>query len=114
MSETREVYDAVMQPGAELDALVARVMGLDYVDLWECRFSGDGRAALEAWAWLEENHPWQPRGVALQRSRGKPAVYLTHYDDITLTTGETYAHAIALAVVEAGKALGVIDAPPET
>lgn len=110
MTETREAYNVAMQPGRELDALVAKVMGQHYVDLWECRYSVDGRAAMQAWAWLEENHPWKIDGasVALMYYDSPSVCLVGNYAEL-LVAGIDYPHAIALAVVEAGKVLGVIE-----
>lgn len=116
-----------MKPGRELDKLVAEAMG--YTSLKQGRLPGelyghhparsssedelryvphystDGKAAWEAWEWLEQNHPIIKNGkhsIALGRLRGKEALVYTEYggevDDI-IATGETYPHAICLAVL---------------
>lgn len=104
MSETREGYNATLQPGPELDILVARAMG----KLNVLSYSTDSRFAMQAWEWLEENNPWKPDYLALMRF-SKPCVCQVYYEINELTTGQTYPHAIALAVVEAGKVMGVIE-----
>lgn len=159
-----------MQPGTELDALVARVMGWRWLACkpmdssagplvrfiaspninyraqiatgnevrasdWDKtlpHFSADPAAAMEAWAWLEEHNPWEHNreGKAdLMLGRygddSKPAVFIMaerweYYPEAynggysgklpnMAISGTTYPHAIALAIVEAGKALGVIE-----
>lgn len=130
----------MMQPGRELDALVARVMGQSVT--FPESYSEEDEPAMQAWAWLEENHPWTQQGNAWPWQQGikaaillgrdysgqednpRPSVLVMQRadwwcfpdDEIEEGTkegrcffipGTTYPHAIALAVVEAGKALGV-------
>lgn len=72
-------------------------------------YSTDPAAAMEAWEWLENNNPWKPSVLALMRSEGNPAVVRIDYEPMNeIAFGVSYPHAIALAVVEAGKVLGVI------
>lgn len=131
------------QPGRLLDAQVAQIMGRlsdkvlaelkqrgigapeerdmygRYVGSspWEnvSRYSTDPAAAMEAWAWLEENNPWKrPDTIAFALTRddnGSPSVlHIYGYDEYsTIAIGSTYPHAISLAVCEAGKLLGVVD-----
>lgn len=169
MSEVREVYNVTLQPGRLLDAQVAQVMGRlsdkvlaelkqrgvgvpDEKDMdgryigsspWEnvLRYSTDPAAAMEAWAWLEENHPWVEQGNDWPWQQGIKAAILLGKDYIGqednprpsvlvmqraewwsfpdneieegtkegycfYIPGDTYPHAIALAVAEAGKIIG--------
>lgn len=142
MSETRAAYNVALQPGRELDALVARVMGrlsdqglaelkqrgagvpeqidewgryiLDYSP-WEnvLRYSTDPAHAMEAWAWLEENNPWDGGLVLYRSSDGEPTVSKQFFNEgkyyNVFIQGTTYPHAISLAIIAAGKVLGVID-----
>jgi hypothetical protein len=117
VSEPRAAHNTTMQPGRELDALVARVIGWNGVS-WTGEspaYSTDPAAAMQAWAWLEENNPWKrPDTIAFALTRdddGRPSVlHIYGYDEYeTITTGNDYPHVIALAVVKAGKALGVIE-----
>lgn len=123
MSETRAAYKVTMQPEDELDALCAVVMGLITGPIVEivggkginakgdsillpC-VSTDDAFAMQAWAWLEENHPWKKDGdtLALMRYDDKPSVCrLMGYDLFeTVAVGDTYPHAISLAILEVGK-----------
>lgn len=118
MSETREAYSTEMQPGRELDAAVARVILGEEYDEWSMLldYSTAPAAALLAWAWLEEHHPWTDAWGEIRLFLGRdyykrPAVF-TLFDyrlDKCIAVGTTYPHAVALAVVEAGKALEVIE-----
>lgn len=134
-----------MQPGRELDRLVAEVMGYSNIHWTDTEyglhpfgtepgggqggvmlpfFSEDNKAAMEAWAWLEENHPWKYSGadkatILLGRNiPGKPSVLIMcDYWDGGIPTeayyselgnfhipGNTYPHAISLAVKAAKEA----------
>jgi len=145
-----------MQPGRELDKLVAGAMGQtdfihpsfewaeetledgdgwgDFVcprcgaskgDTGPCvkHYSTSWEDAGQAWEWLEENHPWGLDAELLLSRWGQamaPAVRVarTHLEDgaivengkyflcreqIVAIPGDTYPHAIALAVIEATK-----------
>lgn len=114
MSETRESYNATMLPGPELDILVALAMG----KLNVLSYSTDSRFAMQAWEWLQNNHPWSEEGVFLGRETNawediikQPAVFrYVGYEELgTVCVGQTDCHAIALAVVEAGRVMGVIE-----
>lgn len=136
MSETREAYNVTLQPSRELDALVARVMGWTNIHWTDTEyglhpfgkepgsnngggvmlpfFSADGKAAMDAWAWLEENKPESWERLVLGRDdNSRPAVveiaggsqFEGHFIE-PIAAGKTYPHAIALAVVEAGKVIG--------
>lgn len=128
-----------MKPGREFDKVVAEAMG--YADLRRGRLAGelyghhptrskskdelryvphystDTAASMEAFGWLEENHPWlyldrwggQKADLLLGRKDGKPAVYVmrSYWDSSNMDggvnlaiTGETYPHAICLAILE--------------
>lgn len=66
--------------------------------------SSDIAAAWIAWEWLEESSPWVR--VSLQRDDdNRPTVYRHVFGDsrIRVATGESYPHAIALAVLVALK-----------
>lgn len=109
-------------PGRDLDKLAAEVMG--YADFWQDRrtglwygyhpdhtnleddripipqFSTDGYAAWEAWEWLEKNTLHY--SLCLTRAwNDEPAVFIMNGGvvDTLLAKGESYPHAIALAVV---------------
>lgn len=64
--------------------------------------------AMEAWAWLEENNPWDG-GLALYRAsyNNLPTVVKAYFREgknyDVFIQGETYPHAISLAVIEAAK-----------
>lgn len=129
MSETREVYNVAMQPGRELDELVARVMGwtdlrkahgyplMGYppgeakmgIDAELCvvpRYSTHDSDAIQALEWLKENNPWENYGpMVLHRLKLPTFVFWTSDGN----TRAYYPLYIALAVVEAGKVLGVIE-----
>jgi len=97
-------YQTEMPPGPELDAAVARVMGVPPGKA----YSTDEAAALEAWEWLEKSNPladvYLMRGRAyvsmggesidrdyfINGRKGRQGFYVQ---------GETYPHTIALAVV---------------
>ena len=78
-------------------------------------FSVDMNAAMDAWEWLEQNNPWKERDedyLILFKWKGRSTVgrifYAPSTDDYhlhttPLVTGESYPHAISLAVVEASK-----------
>lgn len=117
-----------MKPGRELDYAVARAMGYwtpegesedHFVDdednlLFICpHYSTDIAAAWQAWEWLEKNSGCG--SVALFQDAGGPTVGVMRlYRDKRTGeifdiaqkkwTGETYPHAICLAVLEASKA----------
>lgn len=89
---------------------------------WEnvLRYSTDLAAAMEAWEWLEEHNPWGGADADLFLGRytnawdniiRQPAVirYIDYEELGPVAIGTTYPHAISLAVVEAGRALGVIE-----
>lgn len=167
MSETRATYNVTpepMQPGRELDALAAKVMGHTIEWRWcvrdpECYgqnhsgfnevesiydgadeaygklqrlpcivtifnngdkyyqvcfpYSTDAAAAMEAWAWLEANNPWESEeGLFLGRYTDawkdiikQPAVmrYVGYEEIGPVAVGTTYPHAISLAILEAAK-----------
>jgi len=114
-----------MKSGKELDELVAKALG------WRSEMYGspqtlengyrawywgdfnpstDIKAAWIAWEWLEKNHPWGPRVfLSLCRSREHPTVRLSQrgeWEEIVAyreVIGESYPHAICLAVVLATK-----------
>ena len=112
--------DEELKPGRELDRLVAEAMGRravavegDYVLATEPGkpydelpyYSVDTREAIRAFEWLKKNNPW---GVPIEFERlaGIPTVIIymdRNYPEIKKIEGETYAHAIAKAVVEAKK-----------
>lgn len=123
MSETREAYNVTLQPGRELDIQVMRVMHrvnvanhlrlAVYSKVIDSGgdappFSTNLTVAMGAWAWLEDNHPWKGDTLALMRYDNKPSVCrLMDYDMIdTVATGDTYPHAIALAILEISKTTG--------
>lgn len=79
-------------------------------------------AAWPVWEWLEKNHPWlylekdQKANITLGRFEGKPSVIIWRWDGVkeysegdqtysAAICGETYPHAICLAVLEANKAI---------
>jgi hypothetical protein len=144
-----------MQPGRELNKLVAEAMGQtdfnhpsfewceetfedgDGYDGFFCprcgaaqgdtgpcvkNYSMDWRVAGQAWEWLEKNHPWKwdvlssvRAMIRLQRCDDKPSVMVECTEDDYnwyafdkaqgkvnfYFPGESYPHAIALAVVGA-------------
>lgn len=126
-----------MKPGRELDRLVAEVMGYYnfnqplgpgtqyFADKegWgatiKCvpAFSTIMNAAMEAWEWLEQNHPQGGTLILGKASEydelgyprnGRPGVCRVTSgwpcNNIEpVATGETYPHAICLAVLEASK-----------
>lgn len=98
--------EMTMQPGQELDALVARVIGWISWTGETPAYSTDPAAAMEAWGWLEENMP-ESWGVPLALTRdyysNAPSVVFRRKGVDMVISGETYSHAIALAVVKAGK-----------
>lgn len=112
-----EGYSVTMQPSLELNQLVAKMIGWTGEPL--PRFSIDPAAAMEAWAWLEENNPWSEATLMLGRDKdtGNPAVIRWDVDDgywhnwqpEVIATGTTYPHAIALAILEVGRHLGMIE-----
>lgn len=73
------------------------------------RFSIDIANAWVAWEWLEKNHPSVKSGkrsIALGRLGGEqPLVYTEHGGEVdnVIARGESYAHAICLAILEAVK-----------
>lgn len=115
-----------IEPGRELDSLVAKVMGWTNIaeygydardryyqgpaglppnhstefTLAIPKYSTDPAAAFDAWEWLDKNYPGLMLG---RREDGKPSVCGVQYDVETFTIGETYTHAIALAVVRVGE-----------
>jgi hypothetical protein len=111
----------IMEPERELDKLVAKIIAQR--GRIALPYSTDMGAAWKAWEWLEQNHPWQPSapmlGKALQFDETgyqniHPSVLLGgtwwegEFEQLKLKVvarGETYPHAIALAVVEVGKCL---------
>lgn len=113
MSETREAYNVTLQPGPELDALVAKVMGWTISELDGAFMpSTNSTAAMLAWEWLGKNHPWSEDTVFLGLETNawegiyeQPAVfrYIDYGELGPICVGQTYPHAISLAVVEAGK-----------
>jgi hypothetical protein len=120
-----------MRPGRELDKLVFEAMG-GKVDTTKRSIGGnptwidkngfqyyegeyspstDIDQAMDLWEWLEKESPWGQ--IALGRSKGQPCV-LQLLPPVTknfphswgieeVATGETYPHAICLAVLEAKK-----------
>lgn len=113
-----------MKPGLELDKSTAQAMGWTQLKANERSgvvywyglrpggteagvipgYSIDGVAAWKAWEWLEKNNPWLR--VSLQRdNEGNPTVYRhsPNGQRIEVASGETYAHAICLAILEATK-----------
>lgn len=132
-----------MKPGRELDKAVAEAMGWTEVspnpdypklarddlegfvprDLSGFRlrvpnYSTDIAAAMKAWEWLEQNHPWAPSNLMLGKGElwdeaGCKSTYYCvfiangmweadEWESPHLTPvskGETYPHAIALAVL---------------
>lgn len=110
-----------MEPGRELDEEIAKILGWTSVeDGFGVRdrkmksipnYSTDWAAAGEAWEWLEENHPWE--GLCLWLGHNcpdcTPCVFVTREngktDEDFYVFGQTYPHAIALAVVEAAKVI---------
>lgn len=145
MSETRATYDVTMQPGRELDALVAKVMHranvVNHPDLAiyseaiesardiPPAYSTVIAVAMEAWAWLEENNPWEGSTLLLGRFDNiesvLPSVYIMgeywenslypyqkvkpHALNNCIISGIDYPHTISLTICEAGKVLGVIE-----
>lgn len=103
--ETRAAYNVTMQPGPELDALVARVMGnkLSYIPDYSTRIS----PAMEAWTWLVYNC----NNSQCWLHSGKDGQHIVKFDTNidAVVSSISWQHAIALAVVEAGKVLGVIN-----
>lgn len=92
------------QPGRELDKQVAEVMGtippLDSMFAIK-PYSTRVDMAMEAWEWLEKNNPWNESLIMgrLHRQQGfDPFVGRYGLDDI-IAWGETYPHAICLAVL---------------
>lgn len=105
-----------IKPGRELDELVTKAMGLDIVDDDDWgpdgprQWSTDPAVALEAWDWLEKHNPWPHSALYLGRhpdvDSTPPGVIVSFLDDIgnlKIWVGETYPHAIAIAIVEVGK-----------
>lgn len=122
-----------MKPGKELDKLVAEAMGYgsfwldkeagqwyafhpDHTNLEDERipvpqFSTDGYAGWEALGWLEKNHPWEQ--VALSRRAGHPCIlellspatknFPNSWGIEEIAVGETYPHAICLAILRSKK-----------
>lgn len=115
----------------ELDVKVAEAMGIEVdrdvngepyhkgailanvVIRWVSHYSADIADAWVAWEWLEENHPWELISLHRDTETGKPCVAVVDYMPKGLEDtgqlkqfrfqGETYPHAICLAVIEAGK-----------
>jgi len=86
-----------MQPGYELDRLVADAMGLSVIRPFS---TGWAEAGL-VWEWLQANYP--SRLCLGPNISGKPAVFVVDMLHTVLefiSEGETWPHAIALAVVE--------------
>lgn len=100
------LLDDILQPGPKLDVLVTSITDV------EGSPSTDPATAMEAWEWLEENHPWDGYTLALLKPSKydyRPGVYLVGYTlEGVISQGQDYPHAIALAVVRAGKALEII------
>lgn len=114
-----------MKPGRDLDKLVAEAMGQK--GRIALPYSTDIGAAWIAWEWLEKNNPWlweeslhAKAQISLGRGDEKPSVFIHRtVDDYNFyipgqsgsamrksnlyIPGESYPHAIALAVVEADK-----------
>lgn len=104
-----------VKPGRELDKLVAEAIGQK--GSIALPYSTEMGAAWQAWEWLEENKPggWEWVLLGLSSISEKPAVQIMESRDNTEkegwliwvveleTEGESYPHAIALAVVEADK-----------
>lgn len=134
VSETRQAYNVTqaMQPGPELDALVARVIDWEKIKPPKPaafdempHFSHSYSGFLGLWEWLEKNHPWRyPWGDRADISLSRGRVYVNQsgpngVPDCDYTQarkgynfyfqGNTYPHAVSLAVVEVGRMLGVID-----
>lgn len=126
MSETREDYNITMQPGLELDIEVVKAMHRvnvkNYPDLSTYTeaiekatgdappFSTNPTVAMGAWEWLEKNNPWKETSLMLGRDffTEKPAVIkwddpYSEWEAETIAEGDTYPHAISLAVVKAAK-----------
>lgn len=105
-----------MKPGDELDEKVADIVYPNWRDNfgkpdWSDlpHYSTKIGDAWKVWEWLEQNHPWGPR-VHLSLCRGgvnreSPAVRLSQtgeWGEIIAdreVVGESYAHAICLAVL---------------
>ena len=116
--------DKELKPGRELDRLVAEAMGWwldDTSDEYGYRPIGVGEVsrdaevipyysthtgeAIPALEWLKKNNPWGCP-IEFERLAGIPTVIIyldRNYPEIKKIEGETYAHAIAKAVVEAKK-----------
>jgi hypothetical protein len=119
----------MIQPGRELDRLVAEAMG--WIDVtpygtdandryyrgWAGvrpgqihsltfaipDFSTEWEFAGEAWEWLVKNHPWKPSNIFLTQYRQQAQVVRLDISNkwTAISEGDTYPHAIALAVVAA-------------
>ena len=132
-----------MQPGRELDRLVAEAIGLPILDYDEHRgdhawlndpanypyiTNGAGEwlifwvapntvgktwspstnidLAMKAWTWLEDNYPKTWGQIALMRdsNTNRPCVVRIEWEvQANVSEGDTYPHAISLAVIEAAK-----------
>lgn len=102
----------ILQPGPKLDTLVTLITDI------EGKPSTDSAAAMQAWEWLENNKPREWERIALIRDDDRiPAVVeigdncaleTPGYYVVSLVIGQTYPHAICLAVVEAARLIGRI------
>lgn len=87
-----------MKPGRGLDKLVDRAMG--YNNNYPPRYSTSWQFGGKAWEWLTSQHESVMIGL---ESDGTPAVFeMDAYTTIhkVLARGETFQHAISLAVLE--------------
>lgn len=118
-----------MKPGRELDKAVAEAMG--YGNFWQDpqtgewyahhpnhtnleddrmpipQYSAEGYPAWELWDWLEENNPFP--WISMQRdNEGEPAVYHHNLNGgrREIASGDTYPHAICLAVLRIAESEG--------
>lgn len=94
-----------MKPGRELDKLVAKIVG--YPGRIPPQYSTSSVKAIELFEWLEQNNPWDGSLIMgrLFRQQGfGPFIGRYGLDDV-IAWGDTYPHAICLAILEVAKVI---------
>lgn len=112
-----------MEPGSKLDIAVAKAIGwtningIEGFDINQTQsivldFSTSMNAAMVAFEWLEQHHPWGSRiQIALCREfySKEPSVLIWEIGELgeveaeRSITGDTYPHAICLAILDSAK-----------